>query len=166
MGAQWVIQYARKFIGSHYLWGSAGATPMGQDGAWYRLGSVGLDQASTDPIKPSVFAATCDVSGHFVCAGAFRRVPGGRTADPGDWDLRNYLSQLDSCNSSDDWTPYYGKFTPRVVQGYNVSDNGRIAWGEDCRYRRHFDCIGFVNFVLSATTNPIGPTAYRNTLPV
>jgi len=154
MGAQGVIQYARSLVGSHYLWGAAGATPGRQDGAWYRRGSVGLEPSSLDPAKPSVFAATCDVDGHYVCAGIFNKIPGGRYADPRDWDLVNYLGMLGDLGSEDLWYPYYSRFTPRVVKGNNVSNTGRIVWGEDCRYVRHFDCIGFVNHVLSQTTNP------------
>ena len=154
MGAMWVNQYARSLIGSHYLWGSAGATPNGHDGAWYRLNSVGLEPSSLDAAKPTVFAASCDVDGHFVCAGNFNKLPGGRYADPRDWDLKNYLDMLGRLGDESFWYPYYSRFTPRVVKGKNVSNNNLIVWGEDCRYVRHFDCIGFVNHVLSQTTNP------------
>ena len=40
------------------------------------------------------------------------------------------------------------------MKGKNIgADDKRLVWGEDCRYVRHFDCIGFVNFVLSLTTS-------------
>ena len=39
------------------------------------------------------------------------------------------------------------------MKGKNLeADNNRIVWGEDCRGVRHFDCVGFVNFVLNVTT--------------
>jgi len=153
MSADSVMQFARTLIGSHYLWGAAGATPQGQDGASYRPNSVYLAQSSLDPSSPCIFAAACDVQGHFVCAGAFKRFPGGRAATRYDSDLQNYLASLNDYDSSANWPCYYDVFTPRVVQGYNVAEKGTIVWGEDCRYRRHFDCIGFVNYVLSASTS-------------
>ena len=39
-----------------------------------------------------------------------------------------------------------------MVEGSNVTH--QIVWGEDCRQRRHFDCISFINYVLSQTTIP------------
>jgi cell wall-associated NlpC family hydrolase len=155
MGAKGVTQFARSLIGSHYLWGSAGATPGGKDGAWYRPGAVNLERSSLDPAKPSVFAATCDWAGHFVCAGIYRKIPGGRgDVNPQDRDLKDYLSLLGNLKRENLWYPFYSRFTPRVVRGSNVDSDGRIVWGEDCREVRHFDCVGFVNFVLSQTTIP------------
>ena len=80
MAAEWIIQYGRQFIGSHYLWGAAGATPTEQDGAFYRAGSVNLDTDAKSNDQPSVFAATCDVDGHFVCAGNFTQFTTKRPA--------------------------------------------------------------------------------------
>jgi cell wall-associated NlpC family hydrolase len=154
MSAQSIIDFARQFRGSHYLWGSGGDTPGGNNGVWYRQTSVTLVPSSLDPTAPAVFAAQCDQDGHFVCAGRFRKIPGGRYADPGDWDLQNYLSGLQQLPTEDSWQPYYSYFSPRLVRGRNVSNNGRIVWGQDCRGMRHFDCISFVNSILSSTTRP------------
>jgi cell wall-associated NlpC family hydrolase len=44
--------------------------------------------------------------------------------------------------------------------GANVASEHKagIAWGEDCRWKRHFDCIGFINYVFNHTThNPYNP---------
>lgn len=157
MGAEWIIQYGRQFIGSHYLWGAAGATPTEQDGAFYRAGSVNLDTDAKSNDQPSVFAATCDVDDHFVCAGNFTQftteTAGGYTYSS-DATLTNYLDELRKLPSKLHWYPYKSRFTPRVVKGKNIgADDKRLVWGEDCRYVRHFDCIGFVNFVLSLTTS-------------
>lgn len=155
VGADWIIQYGKMFIGCHYLWGAAGATPDGQDGSWYRPGSVNMDRpSSTNPGAPSIFAATCDVEDHFVCAGNFKRTRDGDYAHSSDKELTDYLSSLAAQPSESFWCPYKSRLTPRVVKGKNVDpDKGRAVWGEDCRYVRHFDCIGFVNFVLSLTTS-------------
>ena len=154
MGAQAIIDFARQLKGSHYLWGSGGDTPGGNNGVWYRPQSVTLAPSSLDPAAPAVFAAQCDKDGHFVCAGRFKKISGGRYAHPADPDLQNYLAGLQNLQSQDTWQPYYLYFSPRLVQGRNVSNNGRIVWGQDCRGMRHFDCISFVNCVLSVATRP------------
>jgi cell wall-associated NlpC family hydrolase len=153
MGAQSIVDFARSLIGSHYLWGSGGDAPGANNGVWYRQTSVSLAPSSLDPASPCVFAAQCDQAGHYVCAGRFKTIRGGRYANSTDWDLQNYLSGL-AGQSEDSWQPYYTSFTPRVVRGRNVSNDGKIVWGEDCRSARHFDCISFVNFVLSQMTKP------------
>ncbi len=123
MGAEWIIKFARNFIGSHYLWGSAGATPDSHDGAWYRTGSVGLNADCKSNEQPSVFAATCDVDGHFVCAGNFTQflkdTDGGCTY-PSDRNLTDYLDVLRKLPSDTYWYPYKSRFTPRIVMGTNV----------------------------------------------
>jgi hypothetical protein len=157
MGAEWIVQFGRRFIGSHYLWGAAGATPNEQDGAHYRPGSVNLDADAKSNEKPSVFAATCEVDGHYVCSGNFRQFiteTGGGYTYPSDTNLTKYLDELRKLPSKSYWYPYKSRFTPRVMKGKNLdTDDNRLVWGEDCRYVRHFDCVGFVNFVLSLTTN-------------
>jgi hypothetical protein len=157
MAADAIIQFGRRFIGSHYLWGAAGATPNQQDGAYYRTGAVNLDADAKSNEKPSVFAASCDVDGHYVCAGNFKEFidqTGGGYTYPSDVNLTKYLDEIRKLPSNSYWYPYKSRFTPRVMKGNNLgADDNRIVWGEDCRYVRHFDCVGFVNFVLSLTTS-------------
>lgn len=154
----WITEFGRRFIGSHYLWGSAGAKPTKQDGAFYRRGSVELAADASSNEEPSVFAATCDVDGHFVCAGNFQQFTkdtGGGYTTATDIELTDYLDMLRKDPDHAHWYPYKGRFTPRVMKGTNFdpkTDNNRIVWGEDCRGVRHFDCVGFVNFVLNVTT--------------
>jgi hypothetical protein len=162
MGAEWIVQFGNRFIGSHYLWGAAGARPQENDGAWYRHGSVSLDADAKSNEQPSVFAATCDVAGHYVCSGNFKHFMNhpdqnngfnGGYAHASDKQLTDYLDTLRKLGSDSFWYPYQSRFTPRVMKGQNLgNDDNKIVWGEDCRYVRHFDCIGFVNFVLSLTT--------------
>lgn len=144
-----IIDYARTFVGSHYLWGAGGATPGAQDGAWYRPGSVPFARASTDPRHPTIFAAQCDAQGHYVCAGRYKKIPGGREA--GREELAKYLAELDEMHPML-WRPFYKYFSPRMIEGWNVDEKGKIVWGEDCLGKRHFDCISFINYVLTATT--------------
>jgi cell wall-associated NlpC family hydrolase len=147
---QSIADCAKDLTGSHYLWGSGGATPGAANGAAYRPGSVTLHAPQTDPKNPKIFAATCNVAGYFVCAGRYDKIPGGRPAHSADQDLVNYLRQLPDDTSA--WQPYCQWFSPRMVEGSNVTR--QIVWGEDCRARRHFDCISFVNYVLTQTTIP------------
>ena len=83
------------------------------------------------------------MQGYYVCAGRFDAIEGGRRANPGDPDLEEYLAELRSV-SQDDWWPFYDVFSPRRVIKNGAA--GDLVWGEDCRYRRHFDCVGFVNY--------------------
>ncbi len=177
-----IVAFARQFVGSHYLWGAGGATPGAYDGAPYRRGGVWWERNSLDLPRPSIWAAATDVAfdGQFVCAGRYKKIHGGRPAYPTDWDLQNYLEELKQ-DYSLPWKPFCNYFTPRVIQGSNIepkTEIGRLVWGEDCRGKRHFDCISFVNFVLTYTTRaPTLPGAppgwsndiglwFRNTQPV
>jgi hypothetical protein len=157
MGAEWIVQFGRRFIGSHYLWGAAGATPNKQDGTHYRTGAVNLDADAKSNETPSVFAATCDVDGHYVCAGNFKHFideTGGGYTYPSDANLTKYLDEIRKLPSNSYWYPYKSRFTPRVMKGKNLgTDDNRLVWGQDCRFVRHFDCVSFVNFVLSLTTS-------------
>ena len=165
---QKVIDLAKTFAGSHYLWGSAGATPGGQDGSPHRPGRVGMSYPSLDPMSPSLNAADCAVSGYYVCAGRFLKAPGGRMVPPTDDDLFDYLTcfrregwNVYQLGYADDRRSYFLNLTPRKIIGENIDSKyqGKIVWGEDCRWKRHFDCIGFINYVFNKTTkNPYKPT--------
>ncbi len=149
-----IIRYARRFLGSHYLWGAGGSTPGASDGIPHRRASVTLEKPSLDPAKPCVFAAACDASGSkYVCAGRYKNFPGGRFAWPTDWDLQNYLEGLKGTDPAL-WKPFCNYFSPRKIVGENVAavHKQTAVWGEDCRGVRHFDCIYFVNYVLTGTT--------------
>jgi len=149
---QIIIDTARKYLGSHYLWGSGGNTPGQKDGVWYRTDSVTIAPPSLDPKNPSIFTAECSKGGPHVCAGRYNKIPGGRKTKAGMLDLQLYLGDL-SKQSPELWEPYYKYFTPRFVKGSTISAaDGGIAWGEDCRNRKHFDCISFINYVLSEST--------------
>ncbi len=155
MSGQTIVDFARTLIGSHYIWGAAGDVPGKDNGAPYRRSSVQIDTPSLRLDSPSVFAAQCHQDqkfGKFVCAGRFAKPGfGGRYASTTDRDYIDYLEGLKRIPQAA-WQPFYLVYSPRKVQGGNVSNNGLIVWGEDCRNKRHFDCIGFINYVLSYTT--------------
>ena len=159
-----IIDVAKKLSGCHYLWGSAGASPGSQDGADYRPGSVTLARPSLEVRSPCLNAARCDASGStYVCAGRWRNVPYGRKTDERDPDLIDFLSKFRAegwhvymLGYADAKRDYFLKLTPRKIVGENISvedGGGQTVWGEDCRWIRHFDCIGFINYVLNETTS-------------
>lgn len=149
---QHIITYARHLVGSHYLWGAAGNHPNHSDGVFYSRNAAFLAHTSLSPSEPCVFTAQCETGGHYVCAGRPDKCPGARPCDPHDHDLIEYLDHLRDL-SPEFWDPFASNFTPRRC----ISDEGdawhnQLLWGEDCRFRRHFDCIHFINYVISKTT--------------
>jgi cell wall-associated NlpC family hydrolase len=126
-------------IGAHYVWGATGAVPDGTGGTIRRPGSVSLEPPRLQPASPSVFAALCAVDGRHVCAGRYQEINGGRPANAGDADLVAYLLSLQLMPQAT-WLPFFIHFSPRVTDG------GTIVWGEDCRGRPHFDCVGLINW--------------------
>ncbi|MBZ5563983.1 MAG: hypothetical protein LAP13_16380 [Acidobacteriia bacterium] len=149
-----ITRQASYYNGSHYLWGADGTMPGHNDGTKRPLTVVKWEKTSLDPAQPSVFAAATDVpfDGHYVCAGRWRNITGGRRARADE--LEAYLDGLKGQDPAL-WKPYYTYFTPRKIQGKDVPDAGLIVWGEDCRFAQHFDCISFINYVLSNTTTQV-----------
>ncbi len=139
-----VVQAALSQLGAHYLWGAAGATPGRLDGMPGRPGSVMRVPDVLDPDTPALRAAACDVDGYHVCAGRFSRA-GGRVVSRGDKDLDQYLLGLNRTQPAH-WEPWNG-FWPRKMKGRTVAE--QIVLGEDCTTKKHFDCIGLVNWCLS-----------------
>lgn len=138
---------ARSLVGSHYLTGAAGATPGNTDGAAYRRGEVGMAPLKFDPKSACILAAESNILGHSICGG--RWAVFGRDARPSDWDLTHYLEeQQEKYKKSGAVEPYYKYYSPRLTK--TKGSVGQLAWGEDCRKKRHFDCIGLVNYLLSA----------------
>lgn len=166
---QKVIDVARSLVGGHYLWGSAGATPGGQDGSPHRTGRVSMAYPSLHPSSACLNAAECQVKGDYVCAGRYLKAPGGKLVPPTDPELKVYLDTFQAegwkvymLGYADDHRSYFLNLTPRKIIGANVAAEYKagIVWGEDCRWKRHFDCIGFINYVFNQTTHPSAPYPY------
>jgi cell wall-associated NlpC family hydrolase len=149
-GRKVITVFARTFIGSHYLWGSGGAFPGQLNGARYRPGSVPWNEASLHHADLSICAAKCDVQGHYVCAGRYEKA-GGQVVPDNDVALHDFLSHYSSAALAQ-WDSMPLRLTPRVVRGVGVPSAGKIVLGENCTGIRHFDCISFINYVLSETT--------------
>jgi cell wall-associated NlpC family hydrolase len=146
-----VVEVALSQVGAHYLWGAAGATPGRLDGMPGRPGSVMRLPDVLDPGSPVLRSAACDVDGYHVCAGRFSRA-GGRVVAPRDKELDEYLLGLNRLQPAA-WQPWNGLW-PRKMKGRTVTE--QIVLGEDCTARKHFDCIGFVNWCLSLAVDGRG----------
>ncbi len=84
-----------------------------------------------------------------MCAGRWRAITGGRWTAPNAVDLLTYLATLRAV-SVPFWQPYFLFFSPRRPFGRGTKSE--IYWGETYQHRRHFDCIGFVNWCVWKAT--------------
>ncbi len=148
-----IASEASRWIGSHYLWGAAGAFPGNQNGVTYLHGGVLQERHQiNDPSRVAVWACSFNVTEKQICCGRFRSVPGGREINsPQDPQLTAYLAQLQQNRANPNaWVPYQGRLFPRLAiwRDARMALTQRLVWGEDCREKRHFDCIHFINYVL------------------
>lgn len=81
-----------------------------------------------------------------VCAGRWGDKSGGRPFSPRDPDLLHYLGEQ-KFKPPEVVEDYVG-FTPRKVTGGEYTD-ASLVWGEPCDGKRHFDCVGFLNWIIS-----------------
>jgi hypothetical protein len=151
-------------VQSHYINGGYGATPGNSDGHPHRRGGVALIN-SFDRLDPSrrsepnknlaVYAAEMKVKKYCVCAGNYATYPGGRAANPADPDLLGYLDLLKATPNISDWPYFFDQWSPRRAfgPGANGGDiGGQLVWGAACDGWRHFDCVGFISFVIWEAT--------------
>ena len=140
-----IVQLARRQVGEHYLWGGRGEIPGGGTACSLPSRNVRMAPDSFDPRAPIVrtaFHPVFDAS----CAGRWGAKPGGRPFNPRDTDLIGYLEQQ-KFKPPESVQDYFG-FTPRRVSGGHYTDTA-LVWGEPCDGKRHFDCVGFLNWILS-----------------
>ena len=137
--------------GAHYLWGTNGNTPDKSDGqpgkalvAKMHADSFAVTNASDYRHQTSVSAAYATQDQYCTCAGLSESAKFARISQ---METTAYLKAGKS-------VPLNG-LTPRVYVFRNViksplkhNDNS-IVWGEPCTNKRHFDCIGLVNWSLN-----------------
>ena len=163
--------------GGHYLWAGKGQRP-GEPGC--TLTTPVLD--STQLANTQFCAATINNN---VCAGRCLnpRMASVQPHVPRVWNTMTG-DVLDFINANKNnpgaqvgWT---GGLTPRVLSGYTHADDrwgepmdyssgtavsllGKVVWGEGCDATQHFDCHGFVCYVLrqvcGVNINPESVTA-------
>ncbi|GAB3894244.1 hypothetical protein [Spirosoma agri] len=139
---QGIVDEARSHVGkAHYLWGSAGNTPGLSDGAQYKPATAKMLTDSFAPNEPYVQTAFTDINGRNTCAGSCNNFPQLTVQEVNDF-LRAGTAVLQN------------KVTPRTyslkgkIKPIGKANNG-IVWGEPCAGRKHFDCIGFVNYCIA-----------------
>lgn len=155
-----IAREAARWVGSHYLWGAAGASPGNHEGAPYLRGGVSLEGLQiNNPERISVGAASLDAGrgagGKQVCCGRYQNISGGREIIGQDRELNNYLTMLRTTHARTppDQIPSLNGLTPRWANwedDYTHQMTRKLVWGEDCRLKQHFDCVHFINYVLIA----------------
>ena len=137
-------------LGAHYINGSDGGI-TGMNAAGEAGGGLSasrkillLEDHSWE--KLAVHAA---IYGGRVCQGRYSRV-GGEMFQPDTDRLRDLKN---------DYVPSLADFPAALVKPFpgtmlyprrsRSKPGGTIYLGEDCRHKRHFDCISFVNWVLT-----------------
>ena len=152
-------------VGSHYLWGANGEKPG--------TGSVAYAPVVLDASKPeqSTFcAATITVANVvYVCAGRFRHkdlsaaspskkiaLTSGSPVNKQDPSISKLFEFIDkNAKNPGSQIGWPSDLTPRLVKGDSIMDydtgtdvtNG-VVWGEGCDDTQHFDCGGFVRYVV------------------
>ena len=176
---QLVIQTARAQVeaGAHYLWGGAGNTPGQADGAFYRKSYALLhanvpdilDEKIVPKIKvnsPALFTAYAydlvNSQTIWTCAGrpmefknelALNLPLSAGAGGAFDLKLKDLTAeQIEELKrKSGDAAKYRWPRPNNVMNNQNTTI--ATTWGESCRDKRHFDCIGFVNWCFSTALN-------------
>lgn len=178
---QAVIDKAREQsdAGAHYLWSTAGNTPGNKDGAWYRQLKAELHPDLPDlaalngnrnaaavkfnvqaPMLFGAFASTSDF-GRLACTGRAVNATGQLALTEMNANLRKAFDLK--------WKDLTDDQLTELTTNANVPENFRwprpnsslnnasahysTVWGESCVDKRHFDCIGFINWCLSEVLN-------------
>lgn len=132
-----VISIARQHLGAHYLWGAAGACPDQLNGMPRRPGSVSiLTLASPDRRDIQNSVAVSRVSGFCTCAG---KPSAYGVATP-------YMNDSAGLDLSAETAE---RSYRTVYKSYSNPHRKGIVLGERCENKRHFDCVGFINYCLS-----------------
>jgi hypothetical protein len=159
-----VIAFAQTCIGDHYINGGYGGTPGNDDGVPTNgkrdLRLIADDAHLVVKLRETtanlaVNAATLSIGKYCVCAGNYNRLVGfvgnplPQETDP---ELVAYLDSLKGKPSPlwpNGWPNYKEAFSPRRAYGPGPNGGdigGKLVWGETCKGKRHFDCVGFISY--------------------
>ncbi len=130
-------------LGGHYLKGADGAIPDNPGSGLVR--TLSIDEDLTIPN----LAVHATKNSWGVCRGRYKKVSGRKFAKgdgpEGDRDfhLPKYLEDLEKTILPSWFWPSF-----RGTGLFPRNDGGYLYLGEDCRGKRHFDCEGFIAWVL------------------
>jgi hypothetical protein len=168
----WMLRLAafHARVGSHYLTYGYGGIPREQGDPWNEARSLsaygvspiwGKSRCPTienDKRWASLAINTATLNGNRClgrCRSFARKVPrtivneSGELTDQGLEELELWHKIWKKLPDSMGWPAFYG--------GYPRRKDGKVYLGEDCRHKSHFDCIGFINWlVYAATGRPAG----------
>lgn len=128
--------------GSHYMKGSSGSIPGDNKSGLFRDAEY-LENLDIKSKNFGVFAAKNSFG---TCQGRWAQMVGGKQFVKGQYDrdtlLPQYLDKLKTISDSWTWESFENTgLYPRLANDY-------IYLGEDCWGKRHFDCEGFIAWVL------------------
>ena len=150
-----IVDLARTFVpDSHYLWGTAGNVPGQANGnagggklsaASLRAASLEVNEQERTKVLGVCMAVQPTTDGYNTCAGRSSRFSSA--------DLNAYVEarKADVAAGRNDQTTWPGAepqgIYPRKYHFRGALQNsGQVVWGESCVGRRHFDCVGLVNY--------------------
>lgn len=187
-GRQRILDVAQRqaLDGAHYLWGANGDMPSVGGPIGYAAWVMSKDSTTPEhTIADTTFCAAINYvpvdergvgpPAPFVCAGRCFAV-GNRWAaiipKASASTNKNLVGFIDRWQSTPDAQYHWGvDLTPRKIRGQGPGEpmaygsanphlDGVLVWGEGCNETRHFDCWGFVNWVIKQAT---GVTITRGT---
>lgn len=142
-GRALIVNYAKYQVGAHYMPGTRGGVPDG-------LTVLGRPVKLYEQKKWKNLCVHAPASSLGRCYGRYdAKGLGGYMFSPSG----NKLAALKEYHARhedapvDTWPPFEKPgLTPRRI---SKKDGDSIVLGEDCRGKRHFDCIGFIFWVLN-----------------
>lgn len=152
-----IVEFGKQLSdqGAHYLWGAEGQTP--DEGKACRFAPIVLNAGT-----PQLTTFNAAVINSCVCVGRFRHpslanvAPLRKVSTGSEPQLASFIANTDP-DSQSSWG---FDLTPRLISGYANSDGapidygqagnlvGKVVWGEGCGATQHFDCGGFVRYVV------------------
>ena len=137
-----VMSIAASQLGSHYLWGAAGAMPGLPNGMRSKPGGVEMFSGTVGPNDVQHSVAKTFVHLLATCA--------GRPWSP-QRHTPAYVERASDAATLGPETPQQSYRTVYFYRDYprRIAIRRGVILGERCEGKRHFDCVGFISYCLS-----------------